>query len=61
LVTAAAAVAMLMAVFVALPHGQVSPVYLASYVDVLDNDDRTDNPDFVEASHVEVPGGHSTQ
>ncbi|MDP3000385.1 MAG: hypothetical protein Q8N47_23070, partial [Bryobacterales bacterium] len=32
LVTAAAALAMLMAVFVAMPSRQVSPVYLATYI-----------------------------
>ena len=56
----AAALAMLMAVFVAMPRGQTSPVYLASYVDVLD-DDRADDPDLVEASHSEAPGGLSIQ
>ncbi len=50
LVTAAAALAMLMAVFVAMPSRQVSPVYLATYIDVLDDDSRTDNPALLEIS-----------
>ncbi|MBI4877634.1 MAG: hypothetical protein HY822_23630 [Acidobacteria bacterium] len=50
LATAAAALAMLTAIFVALPSRQISPVYLASYVDVLDDESRTDNPVFVEAA-----------
>ncbi len=51
LVTAGAAIAMLMAVLVGLPSRQNSAVYLATYVDVLDDDNRTDNPDFVEVGH----------
>jgi len=50
LVTAAAALAMLMAVFVAMPSRQVSPVYLATYIDVLDDDSGTDNPALLEIS-----------
>ena len=50
LVTAAAALAMLMAVFVAMPSPQVSPVYLATYIDVLDDDSGTDNPALLEIS-----------
>ena len=51
LVTAAAALAMLMAVFVAMPSRQVSPVYLATYIDVLDDDSGTDSPAVLEISH----------
>ena len=54
LVTAAAALAMLMAVFVAMPSPQVSPVYLATYVEVLDDDGRADNPAFVEVAHQDA-------
>jgi hypothetical protein len=45
---------MLMAVFVAMPSPQVSPVYLATYVDVLDDDGRADNPAFVEVAHQDA-------
>jgi hypothetical protein len=51
LVTAAAAVAMLMAIFVSIPSSQVSPVYLATYIDVLDDDSRPDNPALAEITH----------
>ena len=51
LVTAAAALVMLMAVIVAMPSRQVSPVYLATYVDVLDDESRTDNAAFLEITN----------
>jgi hypothetical protein len=61
LVTAAAALAMLMAVFVALPSRQVSPVYLATYIDVLDDDSGTDNPALLEISHHDSASGNNAQ
>ena len=61
LVTAAAALAMLMAVFVALPSRQVSPVYLATYIDVLDDDSGTDNPALLEISHHDPASGSNVQ
>lgn len=51
LVTFAAAAAMLMAIFVSIPSSQVSPVYLATYIDVLDDDSRPDNPALAEIAH----------
>jgi hypothetical protein len=61
LVTAAAALAMLMAVFVAMPSRQVSPVYLATYIDVLDDDSGTDNPALLEISHRDSASGSNAQ
>ncbi len=50
-VTAAAALAMVMAILVAMPPRQISPVYMATYIDVLDDDPRTDNPAYTEVVH----------
>ena len=61
LVTAAAALAMLMAVFVAMPSRQVSPVYLATYIDVLDDDSGTDSPAVLEISHFDAASGSNAQ
>ena len=61
LVTAAAALAMLTAVFIAMPSRQVSPVYLATYIDVLDDDGRTDNPALLEISHQDLAGESNAQ
>jgi hypothetical protein len=61
LVTAAAALAMLMAVFVAMPSRQVSPVYLATYIDVLDDDSGNDNPALLEVSHHDPAGESNAQ
>ena len=61
LVTAAAALATLMAVFVAMPSRQVSPVYLATYIDVLDDDSGTDNPALLEISHHDSASGNNAQ
>jgi len=61
LVTAAAALAMLMAVFVALPSRQVSPVYLATYIDVLDDDSGTDSPAVLAISHSDPALGSNAQ
>lgn len=47
-VTAAAALAMVMAILVAIPSRQISPVYMATYLDVLVDDTRTDNPAYIE-------------
>jgi len=58
LVTAGAAIAMLMAVIVGLPSYRNASVYLATYVDVLDDESRTDNPDFTEIAHHD-PGAES--
>jgi hypothetical protein len=61
LVTAAAALAVLMAVFVSMPSPQVSPVYLATYIDVLDDDGRADNPALLEVSHLDLAGESNIQ
>lgn len=60
-VTAAAAVAMLVAILVAVPSRQVSPVYLATYIDVLDDDSQADNPALAELAHPDLAGGSSYQ
>jgi hypothetical protein len=58
LVTAAAAAAVLMALVVAMPSSQVSPFYLATYVDVLDDASRPDNTALAEIAHQD-PGPES--
>lgn len=48
LATAAAALAMLAAIFVALPTQQTSPVYLVSYVESLDSANSLDTMAYAE-------------
>jgi hypothetical protein len=61
LVTFAAAAAMLMAIFVSIPSSQVSPVYLATYVDVLDDDSSPDNAALAEIAHQDPAGESNIQ
>ena len=53
-VTLAAALCLIMMVYLAYPRPQISPVYTATYVDVLAEDSVPDNPAYLEAIHYET-------
>jgi hypothetical protein len=44
-----------------MPSRQVSPVYLATYIDVLDDDSGADNPALLEISHNGLASGSNVQ
>ena len=52
-VTAAAAVSLLIGVFLALPQNHVSPFYTATYLEILAADQGPDDPEDVEIVRVE--------
>lgn len=52
-VTAAAAVSLLIGVFLALPQNHVSPFYTATYLEILAADQGPDDPEDVEMVRVE--------